>query len=158
MPFVYYKYHIFMINLSVNYHKYHMFNANTLVRLAIQCNSLQSTWWFGASPSRLHFEHKENLAQPVVFLCGCRLQCPVKTCTTLFNWGLLRLRRRIVIVSREDVQPTDSFILKQSFRLFRINFHLSVDQSFTVLTQLAYEVAIKGSGPCISDLDPDLAR
>ena len=103
----------------------------------------------------LHFGHKENSARPVVFLCHYRLQCPVKTCTTLFNWGLLRLRRRIV--SREDVQPTDSFILKQSFRLFHINFHLSVDQFSTVLTQLAYGAVIKGSLPCISDLDPDLA-
>ena len=156
MPFIYDKYHIFTINLSVNYHKYHIFNANTLVRFAIAYTVHDR--WFGASPSRLHFEHKENLAQPVVFLCGCRLQCPVKTCLTLFNWDLLRLRRRIVIVSREDVQRTDSFILKQSFRLFRINFHQSVDQSFTALTQLPYGAAIKGSGPCISDLDPDLAR
>ena len=79
---------------------------------------------------------------------------PVKTCTTLFKRGLLRLKRRIV--SREDFQPTDSFILKQSFRSFHIYFHLSVDQSLTVLTQLAYGTVIKGSGPCIFDLDPDL--
>ena len=61
------------------------------------------------------------------------------------------------IVSQEDVQPTDSFILKQSFRSFHIDFHLSVNQSFTVLTQLAYGTGIKDSGPCIVDLDPDLA-
>ena len=85
----------------------------------ISWQSLQlPTWWFGVSSSRLHFGHKEDSARPVVFLCRSRLQCPVKTCTTLFKWGLFRLRRRIV--SREDVQPTDSFILKQSFRLFHI--------------------------------------
>ena len=72
-----------------------------------------------------------------------------------FDTLLLMLRRRIV--SREDVLPTDSFILKQFFRLFHIDFHLSVDQSLTVLTQLAYGTVIKGSGPCIFDLDPDLA-
>ena len=66
------------------------------------------------------------------------------------------LRRRIV--SRENVQPTDSVILKQSIRSFHTDFHLSVEQSFTVLTQLAYETAIKGSGPFNFDLDPDLAR
>ena len=65
------------------------------------------------------------------------------------------LRRRIV--SREDVLPTDSFILKQFFRLFHLDFHLSVDRSLTVLTQLAYRTVIKGSGPCIVYLDPDLA-
>ena len=59
-------------------------------------------------------------------------------------------------MGRENVRPTDSFIFKQSFRLFHINFHLSVDQSLTVLTQLAYGTVIKGAGPCISDLDPDL--
>ena len=63
----------------------------------------------------------------------------------------------LLIVGREDVQPTDSFIFKQSFGLSHIDFHLSVDQSLTVLTQLAYGTVIRGSGPCISDLDPDLA-
>ena len=72
-----------------------------------------------------------------------------------FDTLLLMLRRRIV--SREDVLPTDSFILKQFFRLFHLDFHLSVDQSLTVLTQLAYGTVIKGSGPCIFDLDSDLA-
>ena len=66
------------------------------------------------------------------------------------------LRRRIV--RREDVQPTDSFILEKSLRSFHMNFHLSVDQSLTVLTQLAYGAVIKGSEPCISDLDPDLTK
>ena len=47
-------------------------------------------------------------------------------------------------LSREDVQPTDSFILKQSFRSFHIDFHLSMDQSLSVLTQLAFEIVIKG--------------
>ena len=65
------------------------------------------------------------------------------------------LRRRIV--SREDVLPTDSFILKQFFRLFHLDFHLSVDQSLTVLTQLAYGTVIKSSKSCNFDLDPDLA-
>ena len=65
------------------------------------------------------------------------------------------LRKRIV--SREDVQPTDSLILNQSFHSFHIHFHLSVNQSLTVLTQLAYGTVIKGSEPCIFDLDPDLA-
>ena len=50
-----------------------------------------------------------------------------------FDTLLLMLRRRIV--SREDVLPTDSFILKQFFRLFHLDFHLSVDQSLTLLTQ-----------------------
>ena len=72
-----------------------------------------------------------------------------------FDTLLLMIRRRIV--SRENVLPTDSFILKQFFRLFHLDFHLSVDQSLTVLTQLAYRTVIKGSGPCIFDLDPDLA-
>ena len=72
-----------------------------------------------------------------------------------FDTLLLRLRRRFA--SREDVLPTDSFILKQFFRLFHLDFHLSVDQSLTLLTQLAYGTVIKGSGPCIFDLDPDLA-
>ena len=67
-----------------------------------------------------------------------------------FDTLLLMLRRRIV--SRED-----SFILKQFFRLFHLDFHLSVDQSLTLLTQLAYGTVIKGSGPRIFDLDPDLA-
>ena len=40
----------------------------------------------------------------------------------------------------------------------RLDFHLFVDQSLTVLGQLAYGTVIKGSGPCIFDLDPDLAR
>ena len=62
------------------------------------------------------------------------------------------------MVSREDVQPTNSSILKQSFRLFHINFHLSLDQSLNVLTQLAYGAVMKGSGPCIFALNPDLAR
>ena len=60
-------------------------------------------------------------------------------------------------MSRKDVQPADSFILKQSFRSFHIDFHLSVDQSLTALTQLAYGTVIKDSAPCIFDLDPDLA-
>ena len=94
-------------------------------------------------------------ARPIVFLGRCRLLCAVKTCTSLFGWGLLRLKRRIA--SREDVQPTDSFILKQSFRLFYIDFHLSVDQSLTVLTQLACGTVTKDSGPCIFDFDPNLA-
>ena len=47
--------------------------------------------------------------------------------------------------NREDVQLTDSFIVKQSIRLFHIDFHLSVDQSLTVLTQLAHGSVIKGS-------------
>ena len=55
-----------------------------------------------------------------------------------------------------NVQHTGSFI-KRSFRLFHVGFNLSVDQSLTVLTQLAYGTVIKGSGPCIFDLDPDLA-
>ena len=38
-----------------------------------------------------------------------------------------------------------------------LNPSLSVDQSLTVLTQLAHGTVIKGSGPCIFDLDPDLA-
>ena len=42
------------------------------------------------------------------------------------------------MVSREDVQSADSFTLKQSFRLFYINFHRSVNQSLTVLTQHAH--------------------
>ena len=65
------------------------------------------------------------------------------------------LRRHII--SREEAQPTDSFILKQFFLLFHVDFHLSVDQSLTVLIQLAYETVIKGSGPCIFDLNSDLA-
>ena len=60
-------------------------------------------------------------------------------------------------MNREDVQPADSFILKQSFRSFHIDFHQSVDQSLTALTQLAYGTVIKGSGPCIFDVDPNLA-
>ena len=72
-----------------------------------------------------------------------------------FDTLLLMLRRRIV--SREDVLFADSSILKQFFCLFHLDFHLSVDQSLTVLTQLAYGTVIKGSGPCIFDLDPDLA-
>ena len=72
-----------------------------------------------------------------------------------FDTLLLRLRRRIV--SREDVLLADSTILKQFFRLFHQDLHLSVDQSLTVPTQLAYGTVIKGSGPCIFDLDPDLA-
>ena len=72
-----------------------------------------------------------------------------------FDTLLLMLRKRIV--SREDVLPTDSFILKQFFCLFHLDFHLSVDQSLTLLTQLAYGTVIKGSRPCIFDLDPDLA-
>ena len=71
-----------------------------------------------------------------------------------FDTLLLMLRRRIV--SREDVLPTDSFILKQFFCLFHLDFHLSVTQSLTLLTQLAYGTVIKGSAPCIFDLDPDL--
>ena len=71
-----------------------------------------------------------------------------------FDTLLLMLRRRIV--SRENVLPTDSFILKQFFRLFHLDFHLSVDQSLTLLTQLAYGTVIKASGTCIFDLDPDL--
>ena len=65
------------------------------------------------------------------------------------------LRRRIV--RRKVVQPTDSFIFKQSFNSFHIDFHLSVDHSLTMLTQLADGTVIKGSGSCIFDLDPDLA-
>ena len=57
----------------------------------------------------------------------------------------------------EDVEHTDFFTLKQSFRLFHIGFHLSEDQSLTVITQLAYGTAIEGSGPCIFNLDSDLA-
>ena len=72
-----------------------------------------------------------------------------------FDTLLLMLRTRIV--SREDVLPTDSFILKQFFCLFHLDFHLSVDQSLTLLTQLAYGSVIKGSGSCNFDLDPDLA-
>ena len=72
-----------------------------------------------------------------------------------FDTLLLMLRRRIV--SREHVLPTDSFILKQFFCLFHLDFHLSVTQSLTLLTQLAYGTVIKGSGPCMFDLDPDLA-
>ena len=40
------------------------------------------------------------------------------------------LRRRIL--GREDVQPTESFILKQSFRLFHLDSNQSVDQSLTM--------------------------
>ena len=72
-----------------------------------------------------------------------------------FDTLLLMLRTRIV--SREDVLPTDSFILKQFFCLLHLDFHLSVDQSLTLLTQLVYGTVIKGSRPCIFDLDPDLA-
>ena len=39
--------------------------------------------------------------------------------------SLVRLRR---VVGREDVQLTDSFVHKQSFRLFHIDLHLSLDQ------------------------------
>ena len=48
-------------------------------------------------------------------------------------------------------------MLKQSFHSFHIDFHLSVDQSLTVLTQLAYGTVTKGLGPYIFDLDLDLA-
>ena len=58
---------------------------------------------------------------------------------------LLRLRR--LIVSREDVQLTDSFIFKQSLCLFHIYFHLFVDQSLTVLTQLASGAQRAERGP-----------
>ena len=44
------------------------------------------------------------------------------------------------------VKETYFFILKKFFRLFYIDFHLSVDQLLTVLTQLAYGTVIKGSG------------
>ena len=37
---------------------------------------------------------------------------------------------------KKTIQFTDSFILKQSFRLFHIDFHRFVDQSLIVLTQL----------------------
>ena len=73
-----------------------------------------------------------------------------------FDTLLLMLRRRIV--SREDVLPADSFIFKQFFCLFHLDFHLSVTQSLTVLTQLAYGTVIKGSGThAFLDLDFDLA-
>ena len=67
----------------------------------------------------------------------------------------MRLRRRIVCL--KDVQSTDSFVHKQSFRLFLIHFHPSVDQSLIVPTQLAYRTVKKGSEPCNFDLNPDLA-
>ena len=38
-----------------------------------------------------------------------------------------------------------------------LDFHLYLDQSLTLLTQLAHVSVIKGSEPCIFDLDPDLA-
>ena len=60
---------------------------------------------------------------------------------------LLLLRLRRLIVSREDVQLTDSFIFKQSLCLFHIYFHLSVDQSLTVLTQLASGALRAERGP-----------
>ena len=123
-----------------------IFNTIILEKLAI---AYMMIWCF------IHFGHREDSARLVVFLCRCRLQCPVKTCTTLFNWGFLRWRK--LIVSRKDLQPTDFFILKQFFRLFHIYFHLSANQSLTVLTQLAYGTVIKGSGPCIFDLDVYLA-
>ena len=47
-------------------------------------------------PLELHFGHRENSARPIVFLCRCRLQYPVKTCISLFILGLLRLRGSIV--------------------------------------------------------------
>ena len=51
MPFIYHKYHIFNINLSVNYHKYHIFNANIFVRLAIAYTVHDAL--IGVSPYRL---------------------------------------------------------------------------------------------------------
>ena len=50
-------------------------------------------------------------------------------------------------MSSKDVQRTDSFILKQSFRLFHTDFHLSVDQPLTVLALQAYGTVIQGSEP-----------
>ena len=72
-----------------------------------------------------------------------------------FDTLLLMLRRRIV--SREKRSTYRLLHSQAVFRLFHLNFHLSVDQSLTLLTQLAYGTVIQGSGPCIFDLDPDLA-
>ena len=53
-----------------------IFKTNILVKLAIA----YKMFWCS-----LHFGHKKDSARPVVFLCRCRLQCPVTTCTTLFD-------------------------------------------------------------------------
>ena len=72
-----------------------------------------------------------------------------------FDTLLLMLRETYLLVVKTSYLQTHS--PQAVFPFILLDFHLSVDQSLTVLTQLAYGTVIKGSGPYISDLDPDLA-